>query len=473
MRIADDAVTSPSDFKYLQERLFGRRVAAILTNPPYSVGGKQAQHLPPQERGRLRQRQKALRMAINQRTGEPDIARVIRTDSIRPFFTVMMKDMLQGGGILAKVCPLTALTSVSGAGERDFFLKHFDVLQVITCHRKDFNFSVDTDVHEALLVMRRRKDGDGVPADTRFVALARRPRDGNEARQFARWIVDGGGDPAGTLQHRTRDFLAKGRWTPVFYENPELADHADWLEDLVEHHPDLVPLGDQYRANATGRTLRGRNWGFCERDDARSAIDVLKSASNQAQTMLQGQPDAGAYVRSDAPHTAQALMEARAGYLHMSSRHDTSSGRVLSVATDRLCVGSAFIPVSDTSRYEATRISVWMNSIVGRILMRHRHSKKLTYQWHEPAALATIRVPAPLPASNSLLLKWRRRQDPLHRAWVSTNDQEVPIYREGRAPIHDVWDRAVAQVLSVPVERLTEIRRLLDKEPSVGPTAGP
>ncbi len=457
--IAADAVRTKGHLVFLRDKLLHGRTGAILTNPPYSVGGKQARHMTKAERSVVQNRQKQLRAGIKDRASS-GTARVIDTDSLSPFFSVMIEDMLREGGVLAKICPLTALTSVSGKGERAFFLRHFDVLYVVTCHRKDFNFSVDVGIHEALLVMRRREAGRRRAPATRFLSLSRQPRDADEARRFAQFVATGRGKPCGTIHHRDRAHLIRGRWTPVFYEDPGLANKADWMEDHAANQPGLVLLGDVYAPNATGQTLRGNTWSFCDVGDPQSDTDVLWSASNKVQRTLRGYPDRGAVAHDGTGRTA-ALMRARAGYLHVSSRHDTISGRVLTVATDRPCVGSAFSPVSGVTRYEARRLSIWMNSAAGRIFMRHRHSTKLTYQSHEPAAL--VDIPIPMPRLRQLA------SDPLYRAWNQTKDLEVPQYREGRSEVHDIWDAAAAKILGVPRARLTRIRQMLDCEPSVRP----
>ena len=172
-------------------------VDVILMNPPFTNNVKRAAKYSQGDKKRMQARELQIKSQIA--TGDREASEMIDVNSVRTFFTPLANALLRKDrGVLGKILPTTACTSTSGIAERKYLAKHFHIDTIVTSHDpKHPNFSVNTAIHESLLVCRRpTKETSDKP--TLFISLHKMPRTPSEV---AEWLLDehsyggGGGAP--------------------------------------------------------------------------------------------------------------------------------------------------------------------------------------------------------------------------------------------------------------------------------------
>ena len=113
---------------------------------------------------------------------------------------------------------------------------------------------------------------------------------------------------------------------------------------------------------------------------------------------------------------------------------------------------------------DAQALAVWLNSTLGRILLRKYGSRRANWPMYQPAAIKQLVVP------NMADERWMCARQLLLEAYRATNETIVPQYREANASVRQTWDRTVAKVVGVPPRRVGCWRRLLGREPFVSGT---
>ena len=172
-------------------------VDIVLMNPPFTNNVKRAAKYSKQDKRRMQNRELYIKSQIA--TGDREASEMIDVNSVSTFFTPLANALLcKDRGVLGKVLPTTACTSTSGIAERKYLAKHFHIDVIVTSHDPKYpNFSVNTSVHESLLVCRRRTN-ENSEKPTRFIALKQMPRTSSEV---AAWLPDahsyGGGGQTG------------------------------------------------------------------------------------------------------------------------------------------------------------------------------------------------------------------------------------------------------------------------------------
>ena len=172
-------------------------VDIVLMNPPFTNNVKRAAKYSKQDKRRMQNRELYIKSQIA--TGDREASEMIDVNSVRTFFTPLANALLRKDrGVLGKVLPTTACTSTSGIAERKFLAKHFHIDVIVTSHDPKYpNFSVNTSVHESLLVCRRRTN-ENCEKPTRFIQLNHMPR---TPSAVAAWLPDahsyGGGGQTG------------------------------------------------------------------------------------------------------------------------------------------------------------------------------------------------------------------------------------------------------------------------------------
>ena len=174
-------------------------VDVVLMNPPFTNNVKRAAKYSQQDKRRMQARELQIKGQIE--SADRDASEMIDVNSVRTFFTPLANALLsKDRGVLGKVLPTTACTSTSGVAERKYLAQHFHVDMIVTSHDPKYpNFSVNTAIHESLLICRRRtKETSENP--TLFVSLNKMPRTSSEV---AEWLVEahsyravGGGAPS-------------------------------------------------------------------------------------------------------------------------------------------------------------------------------------------------------------------------------------------------------------------------------------
>ena len=161
-------------------------VDVVLMNPPFTNNVKRAAKYSAEDKKRMQARERQIKGQIE--AADREASEMIDVNSVRTFFTPLVNALLhRDRGVLGQVLPTTACTSTSGVGERKYLAKHFHVDVIVTSHDPKYpNFSVNTAIHESLLVCRRLTEEDsGRP--TRFIALKQMPRTSSEV---AAWLPD-------------------------------------------------------------------------------------------------------------------------------------------------------------------------------------------------------------------------------------------------------------------------------------------
>ena len=171
-------------------------VDVILMNPPFTNNVKRAAKYSQDDKKRMQARELQIKGQIM--TGDPEAAEMIDVNSVRTFFTPLANALLRKDqGVLGKVLPTTACTSTSGVAERKYIAKHFHVEMIVTSHDPKYpNFSVNTAIHESLLVC-RRPSKQTTDKPTIFISLHKMPR---TPSAVAEWLLEapsyGGGGAA-------------------------------------------------------------------------------------------------------------------------------------------------------------------------------------------------------------------------------------------------------------------------------------
>ena len=161
-------------------------VDVILMNPPFTSNVKRAAKYSKQDKKRMQARELEIKSQI--RTSDHEASELIDANSVSTFFTPLVNALLhKDRGVLGMIRPTTACTSTSGVAERRYLAKHFHIDTIVTSHDpKHPNFSVNTAIHESLLVCRRRIDGTS-DKPTIFISLHKMPRTQSEV---AEWLLE-------------------------------------------------------------------------------------------------------------------------------------------------------------------------------------------------------------------------------------------------------------------------------------------
>ena len=117
--------------------------------------------------------------------------------------------------------------------------------------------------------------------------------------------------------------------------------------------------------------------------------------------------------------------------------------------------------MQNVTTQDAQALAVWINSTIGRILLRKYASRSTHWPMYQPAAIKQLVVP------NTASKHWQRMRQPLLDAYRATEDETVPQYREPDADVRQVWDRAGAKVAGIPIRKINHWRKLVDAEPFV------
>ena len=437
------------------------KVAIALTNPPFSSLKTLAADLEADVRTALGERMASLRENVGARWSERKDA--MSADSIRPPFSFILAERVdQENGAVGKVVPTRVCTNSAPAGiaERRLLAEQFEVVAVISLHDpKAYAWSVKGH-QESLLLMRRTPPGRRSET-VAFVSVLRRPTNAEEAMALYEGLREGDLGDLGRICEWPRERVEAGDWSPAVFYEPALAEACHELDQLPTKGARFVRLGDLYEVNTTKQTVGQSKWTWCEEDEAE--VPVAKSASESGQTRLQGRVDGWAKrvpAKRDNKRELD-LLTAKAGRLLVPNTQDASSGRLSAIAFDSLVVGYAWTPVQNVSATDAQALAVWINSTVGRILLRKYSSRRANWPMYQPAAIKQLVVP------NTAGRLWKHMQQPLLEAYRATKDKSVPQYREPAAEVRRIWDGAVAKAAGIPARKINYWRELMDAEPFV------
>ncbi len=447
-------VSSDRDIAGIEELL--KNTAVMIANPPYTVGAKTARDQESgtrqKQQGRWIQLKKSLETHIELNTN------IVETDSISPRFTLLMEHYSdRSNGVLAKVLPTTAPLGVGGHDERNFLLDRYDVLHVLSVHNPhNYSWSVATGIQESLVVMKRKSPAESNPPVS-FVNLAELPGSSSMSIEIAEAIRKNNLEKKGSLVRVSQDSLRSRGWFEVLYYSSEFSRMVSELEDHLSTQEHFSRLGTLFNCKTTKQTIGGKNWEWC--DPAEAEITVLRGAGKDVQTAILGTIDGWSRRTSSGmkKRTELELLKKKTGCLLMANTQDAMTGRLTSVALNEPAVGYTWTPVQCKQK-EARYYAVWLNSVVGRIQLRNRLGRKVTWPMYQPDSIKDVYLPSRLTSES---------KEALDDAWERTKDMKVSMYREGAGEAHRIWDRAAAAVMQWDYTTLKRMRDLLDREPTV------
>ena len=437
-----------------------RNVDVLLMNPPFTNKGKRNTKYSAQATERIRQREAAIKASVQE--GDPQAAAVIESNSISTYFTPLAEALVgKQRGTLAKIVPTTAFASTSGRAERRFLASRFHIDMVVTSHDpKRPNFSENTDIHESLLICRRREWMSH--RTTAFIALNRMPRSPEEVAQWVDAAIQRVPHPCHQIHEWPPERINAGDWSPALYYDGYLTAHNDELETMSELSPasDLIvtPVIDPGPvAGAVHNPLKTP-----PSEDANGHPVVWRHQADRRRTMrgevefhVAPKPGRRGYVESRIlPKTSRLLVTLVAS---------TTTIRTTAQILPEPCFGSAWTAFRPNDRIarpdEAMQAwCVYLNSTLGVLSYLHRRARKLTYGRYRPAQLH--RIPLPDPAKCDLR--------PLADAFRELQDAELlPWPKMNECPVRAKLDAAAAACLDIDIDSIAWSRRLIAAEPTV------
>ena len=480
-----------------------RRAAIVVMNPPFTNRTKMGEKFGADAQRALRRRMDILDQLLER--GDPELSRILNKNALRPHFAALSDLCVDGNdGVVATILPTTALTSTSGLAERLLLADRFHVHTIVThAGAIGVNLSQGTDpkMNESIVVLRRQPAGDR-PA-TRIVALDRFPRDdADAARLFAALDECAGGSLGhgwGEVSAWPAARIAAGDWSAVAWRSPSLAAAAaefaerDGMQPLAAPPPERereerdgsTRLGQRSPADTEERASDPRNaanalrqlpqggvaseppiisvhaTGQAMRDDYNkqpgdhaNTFPVLQSKGADGQQRIKAVPDA--HWEPKRPGPASVLENA--GHLLVTMGQNTSTARLVAVASDERYVGQGWMPVTGLGAAQAKAAAVFLNATPGRLMAMRNPGQSLLFPLYNPAAWAVVAIPD-LADPGAIA--------PLVDCWDQTRREIVPPFRDGYTDVRRRWDEAVCDALDWDIDEVTELGEILAREPRV------
>ena len=437
-----------------------RDVDLVLMNPPFTNKGKRNTKYSDDATKRVRQREATIKASVQE--GDPGAAAVIESNSISTYFTPLAEALVgKQRGTLAKIVPTTAFASTSGRAERRFLASRFHIDMVVTSHDpKRPNFSENTDIHESLLICRRR-EWLSRPT-TAFVALNRMPRSPEEVAEWVDAAIQRLPHPCHQIHEWPPERINAGDWSPALYYDGFLVAHNDHHETMDELSPasDLIvtpvidpgPVsGAVHNPLKTPPSEDGNGHPVVWRHQA----DRRRTMRGEVEFHVAPKPGRRGYVESRIlPKTSCLLVTLAAS---------TTTIRTTAQILPEPCFGSAWTAFRPNDRIarpdEAMQAwCAYLNSTLGVLSYLHRRARKLTYGRYRPAQLHTL--PLPDPAKCDLA--------PLADAFRELQDAELlPWPKMNECPVRAKLDAALTACLDIDIDSIAWTRRLIAAEPTV------
>ena len=426
----------------------------VIMNPPFTRNDIRNRQYGRDERQALQEREIEIARFLQDR--DPSAYHAIDQTSVQTFFTpladVFLKDK---DASLATVVPTTVLSGAAAALQRTFLAERFQIDSVVTSHDpKRMNFSENTTIHESLLVARRPGPTRN---PTRFVSLARMPRDAHEAILLADLINRR--QPLGkwgTEHSWPWPRIREGDWSAAQFYDGRLADAMHDLAALAGTR--LAPAGEQCHIEPGGQRVRD---AFLREssEDAGWTAPVLWDHITNRQTTMNGIADVQAAPKPDREPYARFLTE-KASRLLVVNRLRTDTVRVTACRATEPLLGSAWIPVrpiKPDSAYERA-LCAWWNSTPGVLTLLHSRAKALDYTRYALDVLRSLLVPD----LDQVDIR------PLDEAFNECRSSTLRPWPEMHlCPTRAILDRAAAQVLRIDGRTIADWRERIAREPTV------
>ena len=442
----------------------------VMMNPPFTANDKKGRKFTSEVTKALQRRELQIRDRLA--ASDPEAAGVIDANSISTMFTPLAEKILvEDGGVLAKILPVTACTGASGLRERRFLASRFHVDLILCSHDpREPNLSTHTSINECLLIARRRGAHGQSGAPTKFVNLRRFPKTVDAVRDVVAAIRHRRIDEVGSVCEWPEDRVRVGDWSPVQWFDPELARAARTIREL----PDMVALREVFEIGPPGQSIRdefervddgalreSRGGGF-----GAAAVPVFDSVSGRLRSSLAGEPDAYWRARPAARRRRRAkagLVEShirRAGWILLALRAYTHNASVMALCYHEKSLGNGFIPVITPTVTQAKALCVLWNSTPNTLQLLNMRSRKLTYPMWSVEHLASVQVPRSLDVdevASRLVGVYDRVADTRLQPWC----------RADTDPIRRAIDESASQAYGISAASVADWRERLTDEPTM------
>ena len=434
-----------------------RGMDLILMNPPFTNNEKHGRKFSTEVKKRIQGRKLDIRSQLS--AADAAASALIDSNNLSSFFTPLADALLRrDSGVLGKVLPTTACTNTSGVEERKFLSERFHIDFIVTSHDpKCPNFSVNTAIHESLLVCRRR-NSDEPRRPTTFIALSHMPQTAEEVADWVKMVHAGWRHPI----HRSFEWpsarVAAGDWTPVQYYDGTLAA----LAQSIDEQDATTPLGDMASVEPGGRRLRD---AFVNPLDHRPKSEyqvVWTHDTNDRQTMRSFSDFATEPKQAKREYATNVLWP-KASRMLVACKINPQAIRVAAVHLPQPALGQPFIPVTPLPHISppAETMEAWcayLNSTPAILSFMNRRQKKLTYADYSLDQLRAIPVPDPSKCDLAPL------QDAFRELGKSTL---MPWPQMDQCPVRTELDAAAATVLGFDPAEIADWRQRIVREPTV------
>ena len=319
-------------------------------------------------------------------------------------FTVLADRLVNPGGRIALVLPVTALSGESWRGIRQMLASRYDIEFVVSSHDPEQrSMSYDTGIAEILLVARRLRDGESPTGRGRFVNLWRAAHLETDALALVNAVnaaamapslrADGppvGGTPLMVGGEQWGEIVdgpvGEGPWTAARWKYALTGQFAAalergelWAEDgtrLVGNVP-IGVMGEICNVGPQDRQIRG-SLGYYDAYhgwNEQAQFPAIWSLDSRVHSSLSAEPNAHLLPKPDRDHTP---IWAQSGTLHITPTVRYNSQPIMATRTTvrTLGVNSWFtlrIAGDDpgvASRREIATL-LWCNSTLGIALHAH------------------------------------------------------------------------------------------------------
>ncbi len=412
----------------------------------------------------------------------------------------MLSDRLVNpGGRIALVLPVTALSGESWRGMREMLASRYEIEFVVSSHDPEQrSMSYDTGIAEILLVARRLRDGESPSQRGRFVNLWRAAYLETDALALVNAInaaaaapslrSDGppvGGTPLIVGGEQWGEIVdgpvGQGPWTAARWKYALTGQFAAalergelWAEDgtrLVGNIP-VAAMGEVSNVGPQDRQIRGSLGVFdaYHESNEQAQFPAVWSLDSRVHQTLSAEPNAYLVPKPDRNHT---IIWAQAGMLHVTRDVRYNSQIIMATLTDVRALGiRAWFTLQRTdddpvvrSQREIT-LALWCNSTFG-MLLHANHSNRAqdgrgTGNKGMLETLATLDV--------RRLAEWQL--DEAQAIWRNFRERKfLPFHCLAVDPARIELDRRIVSDLlglgdDAPAT-VARLRRLLATEPSI------
>ena len=414
-------------------------------------------------------------------------------------FTVLADRLVNPGGRIALVLPVTALSGESWRGIRELLASRYDIEFVVSSHDPEHrSMSYDTSIAETLLVARRLRDGESPTGRGRFVNLWRAPyvetdslalvSATNSAATAPSLQADGppvGGTPLLIGGEQWGEIVdgpvgdapwSAARWRHVLTGQFAVALERGelWSEDgtHVTGNIPVAAMGEVCNVGPQHRQIRG-SLGVFEGYhglNEQSQFQAIWSQSAIVHQSMLAQPNAWLVPKSQRNHLP---IWSQSGTLHIIPDVRYNSQRIMAAQTDLRTLGVRAwhtLQVQDDdlllrSRREVA-LMLWCNSTLGMIL--HANHSNRAQDGRGTGSKGMLETLATLDVRK--LAAWQL--DGAHAIWRDFRDVKFqPFHHCAVDPARAELDqRVVVDMLGLDYDALAAVARLrglLAAEPSI------